>query len=337
MINRMQDFSENFSALIIEDNLGDFILIEDYLQEKFEKITLVHCQDYTTSVDYMKNSKEKFSVILLDLNLPDLGGIDLINSVLAKSAQVPIIILTGYSDLAMAKISLQIGVYDYLLKDEINPDILFKTIIFSLNRSSFINQIEAEKLNYENLFNFNPQPTWLLDLESFKIIHANIAAQKKYGYSLDDFLKISFTKLHPLGEELLIANKFNSTEDEESKNHFTHLLSNGQEIKVEIYFKEIQSNLDRGLIVQSNDISETLTRINTIEVQNEKLRSIAWTQSHVVRAPLSRILGIVNLIEQKTDNLEEILYWVKQLRISTEEMDTIVKKIINETNSLKEN
>jgi hypothetical protein len=64
MINRMQDFSENFSALIIEDNLGDFILIEDYLQEKFEKITLVHCQDYTTSVDYMKNSKEKFSVIL---------------------------------------------------------------------------------------------------------------------------------------------------------------------------------------------------------------------------------------------------------------------------------
>jgi signal transduction histidine kinase len=114
-------------------------------------------------------------------------------------------------------------------------------------------------------------------------------------------------------------------------------LSNGQEIKVEIYFKEIQSNLDRGLIVQSNDISETLTRINTIEVQNEKLRSIAWTQSHVVRAPLSRILGIVNLIEQKTDNLEEILYWVKQLRISTEEMDTIVKKIINETNSLKEN
>jgi DNA-binding NarL/FixJ family response regulator len=337
MINRMQDFSENFSALIIEDNLGDFILIEDYLQEKFEKITLVHCQDYTTSVDYMKNSKEKFSVILLDLNLPDLGGIELINSVLAKSAQVPIIILTGYSDLAMAKSSLQIGVYDYLVKDEINPDILFRTIIFSLNRSSFINQIEAEKLNYENLFNFNPQPTWLLNLESFKIIHANIAAQKKYGYSLDDFLKISFTKLHPLGEELLIVNKFNSTEDEESKNHFTHLLSNGQEIKVEIYFKEIQSNLDRGLIVQSNDISETLTRINTIEVQNEKLRSIAWTQSHVVRAPLSRILGIVNLIEQKTDNLEEILYWVKQLRISTEEMDTIVKKIINETNSLKEN
>lgn len=333
----MQDFSENFSALIIEDNLGDFILIEDYLQEKFEKITLVHCQDYTTSVDYMKNSKEKFSVILLDLNLPDLGGIELINSVLAKSAQVPIIILTGYSDLAMAKSSLQIGVYDYLVKDEINPDILFRTIIFSLNRSSFINQIEAEKLNYENLFNFNPQPTWLLNLESFKIIHANIAAQKKYGYSLDDFLKISFTKLHPLGEELLIVNKFNSTEDEESKNHFTHLLSNGQEIKVEIYFKEIQSNLDRGLIVQSNDISETLTRINTIEVQNEKLRSIAWTQSHVVRAPLSRILGIVNLIEQKTDNLEEILYWVKQLRISTEEMDTIVKKIINETNSLKEN
>jgi hypothetical protein len=49
--------------------------------------------------------------------------------------------------------------------------------------------------------------------------------------------------------------------------------------------------------VQSNDISETLKHINTIEVQNAKLKNIAWTQSHVVRAPLSRILGIIDLIE----------------------------------------
>jgi hypothetical protein len=48
--------------------------------------------------------------------------------------------------------------------------------------------------NLRKPFNFNPQPTWLLDLKSFKIINANIAAQKKYGYSLDDFLKMSLRK-----------------------------------------------------------------------------------------------------------------------------------------------
>jgi uncharacterized membrane protein YkgB len=50
--------------------------------------------------------------------------------------------------------------------------------------------------------------------------------------------------------------------------------------------------------VQSNDISETLKHINTIEVQNAKLKNIAWTQSHVVR-PLSRILGIIDLIVKR--------------------------------------
>jgi light-regulated signal transduction histidine kinase (bacteriophytochrome) len=80
--------------------------------------------------------------------------------------------------------------------------------------------------------------------------------------------------------------------------------------------------------VQSNDISETLKHINTIEVQNAKLKNIAWTQSHVVRAPLSRILGIIDLIEGETENFSEMLFWLKQLRISTNEMDGIVKKLL---------
>jgi light-regulated signal transduction histidine kinase (bacteriophytochrome) len=80
--------------------------------------------------------------------------------------------------------------------------------------------------------------------------------------------------------------------------------------------------------VQSNDISETLKHINTIEVQNAKLKNIAWTQSHVVRAPLSRILGIIDLIEGETENFSEMLFWLKQLRISTNEMDGIVKRLL---------
>ncbi|MFT4855248.1 MAG: PAS domain S-box-containing protein [Algoriphagus sp.] len=336
-MKQLQEFSENFSVLIIEDNQGDYVLIEDYLLEKFKKINIIHCPDYATSINYLQNSKEKTSIILLDLHLPDLGGIELINSIIPYSFKAPIIILTGYSDLDMAKSSLQAGIYDYLVKDEINPDILYKTIIFSLNRSHFINEIENEKHNYEDLFNFNPQPTWLLDLKSYKIISANIAAQQKYGYALDDFLKMSFTQLHPQEEKQRLEQKFTSKDDEIEKNHFTHLLGNGKEIKVKIYFRKIKSDSDTKLIVQSNDISETLDHIYTIELQNEKLKNIAWTQSHMVRAPLSRILGIVNLIEQQKDTLDDKLFWLKQLRVSTNEMDAIVKKIIDETKHLDQN
>jgi light-regulated signal transduction histidine kinase (bacteriophytochrome) len=73
--------------------------------------------------------------------------------------------------------------------------------------------------------------------------------------------------------------------------------------------------------VQSNDISEILNHINTIEVQNAKLKNIAWTQSHVVRAPLSRILGIIDLIEGETENFTNAVL-AKQLR-SSNEMDIL--------------
>jgi PAS domain S-box-containing protein len=335
-MNQIPDFSEKFTVLIIEDNQGDFVLVEDYLFEKFKQINIVHCLTYQTSINYLKNSKEKPALILLDLHLPDLWGLELINGILTHCFKIPIIILCGYSDLAMARSSIQTGIYDYLIKDEINPDILYRTIIFAFNRGSFINQIESGKLNYENLFNFNPQPTWLLDDESFKILHANIAAQKRYGHSLDDFLNMSFMQLHPKEEEQLIVNKFTSKEEHFSANQFSHFLSDGKEIKVEIYFKEIKSNSNSGVIVQSNDISEVLKYIQTIEIQNEKLRSIAWTQSHEVRAPLSRILGIINMIELQPDDRDEVLFWLKQLRVSSNELDDMIKKTVHETRQIKQ-
>jgi hypothetical protein len=63
-MNHIQDFSENLSVLIIEDNLGDFVLIEDYLLEKFKQINIVHYTDYTNSINYIQNSTEQISVIL---------------------------------------------------------------------------------------------------------------------------------------------------------------------------------------------------------------------------------------------------------------------------------
>jgi len=336
MIRALENFTEQLSIVVIEDNLGDFVLIEDYLIEKFKLVHVVHQRDFTSAVAYLKNSGNQVSLILLDLKLPDREGLDLVNEILALNCHVPIIILTGYSDLALAKHSLQIGISDYLIKDEINPIVLHKTISFALNRNSFVNYIEREKVNYENLFNFNPQPTWLLDARTLKVRNANIAAQKKYGYTLEAFLGMRFTELHPAHESSLIQKKLKSDSLGMMRYDFTHILVGGKEIKVAIYSKAINNSEASGLIVQSNDITKTLKRISTIELQNTKLREIAWTQSHIVRGPLCRILGIINLIEEEAGGLEDLQFWLKELRNSTNEMDDIVRRIVNQSNQFEE-
>ncbi len=101
-----------------------------------------------------------------------------------------------------------------------------------------------------------------------------------------------------------------------------------------------ENNEISGMIGISSDITqkvkyEKLLKQHTEELErsNTALKKIAWTQSHVVRAPIARILAVINLLEEQPDSLEEISFWIKQLKISTCEMDEIVKKIINETNN----
>lgn len=102
-----------------------------------------------------------------------------------------------------------------------------------------------------------------------------------------------------------------------------------------------ENNQLSGIIGISSDITqkvkyEKLLKQHSQELErsNAALKKIAWTQSHVVRAPLSRILAVINLIEEQPDSIEEISFWMNQLKISTNEMDDIVKKIISETNHL---
>lgn len=82
----------------------------------------------------------------------------------------------------------------------------------------------------------------------------------------------------------------------------------------------------QGILINSNDITEKINHINAIELQNSKLKEIAWIQSHIVRAPLSRILGLSNLIlESPDDDKEELL---RYLHISALELDEVIKDIV---------
>jgi PAS domain S-box-containing protein len=67
----------------------------------------------------------------------------------------------------------------------------------------------------------------------------------------------------------------------------------------------------------------------------EKLKKIAWTESHVVRAPLARMLSIIQLIEAR-DQEEDIQVWFDHLKSSSLELDDIVTKIVKEAHVIED-
>lgn len=89
----------------------------------------------------------------------------------------------------------------------------------------------------------------------------------------------------------------------------------------------------QGIVINSNDITEKTQYINAIELQNTKLKEIAWIQSHIVRAPLARILGLSNLIlENPDDDKNELL---RYLNISALELDTVIMEIVKRTEEVE--
>jgi transcriptional regulator with XRE-family HTH domain len=81
------------------------------------------------------------------------------------------------------------------------------------------------------------------------------------------------------------------------------------------------------------DITERIKFIDAIVNQNKALKEIAWIQSHVVRAPLARLMGVTQLLfETNYENKEgELRTLIKTLMDSALELDQIIKEISEKT------
>ena len=82
------------------------------------------------------------------------------------------------------------------------------------------------------------------------------------------------------------------------------------------------------------DITERLNYITAIEKQNKKLLEIAWMQSHIVRSPLTKIMGLVDLIKDFPKNNAEEDQLLEHLLTCTYELDNIIRSISEKTEQI---
>lgn len=84
------------------------------------------------------------------------------------------------------------------------------------------------------------------------------------------------------------------------------------------------------LIGINHDITDQQRIQSQIQDQNDRLKKIAWMQSHEIRKPVANIMGLLNLCELLNMDLQqhELLTYLKD---SAEELDTLIKNIIERT------
>jgi len=98
-----------------------------------------------------------------------------------------------------------------------------------------------------------------------------------------------------------------------------------------------EDNVISGVCITGRDVTASKIYLQKIEEQNKTLRDISWMQSHLVRAPLARIMGLTTLLIKEHDS-EDKAELLSYLSLSCQELDDIIKEItVNSHRNIEKN
>jgi signal transduction histidine kinase len=121
------------NVLLVEDNPTDAELVTYALRKASEALFHVeHVEQLEAAVARLAGGG--IDVALVDLSLPDSGGMETFQAIHAAAPTVPIVVLTGLDDEKVVLEMLHQGAQDYLLKHEVEPKLLARSLRFAIER-----------------------------------------------------------------------------------------------------------------------------------------------------------------------------------------------------------
>ena len=119
------DFDQELRILSVEDSDYDFDTIKEILEDN-DKITLQRAE--TIDKAFLTLDRTKFDVVLLDYLLPDGNGYDFLKKMGTRDTDIPVIVITGRGDDMIASQIIWAGAEDYLSKETVSSESLFRSI-----------------------------------------------------------------------------------------------------------------------------------------------------------------------------------------------------------------
>lgn len=158
---RLKDAANRVKVYLIEDD--DAILKSCEQALTLESFSVRTFKDATS---FLNLEPRQFPyVVITDVNLPDECGISVMNKVLAKQAEVPVIIMTGHGDINMAVDAMKEGAFDFIEKP-FSFDRLITTVRNAVEKAALLDQYNTLARNTaKQSFNLIGQSERLLKLK----------------------------------------------------------------------------------------------------------------------------------------------------------------------------
>ena len=181
-------------VLVLEDNSSDAQLLLHVLKRAglaVEHDIVWRAEDFKQAL-----SANHYDLVLGDFRLPGWTGADALQWMRASGCNLPFILVTSALGDEQAAACIKDGAADYILKDRLER--LPAAIIHVLEERRLCNErdlalkkLRESEQQYRLMFEANPNPMWVFNIETMKFLAVNEASVQHYGYTQKEFLSMS--------------------------------------------------------------------------------------------------------------------------------------------------
>ncbi len=192
--------TSDLNILLIEDNQADAALIDMMLdeigRELFQNYSLKRAENLAMGLKAL--NRESFSVVLLDLGLPDSSGLETLRRIGENAAHIPVIALTGLADEEFAAKAISMGAQDYLVKGKITGDSLYRSVLYSIERKKSELLLKDSEEKFRAFFELSGMGALQADPRTGRFTTVNRRFCEITGFSGEEILSLGFRELtHP--------------------------------------------------------------------------------------------------------------------------------------------
>ncbi len=192
--------NQQFKILMVEDDASDAELIVRELKRAGMRCDAHRVE---TAVEFRRELDEyQPHVILSDFSMPKFDGMEALAIAKRSHPEIPFIFVSGTIGEENAVRALQSGAIDYVLKGNLlrlPPAIerAMSEIRERRARQVLERELRESGKKYQRLFQSNPHPTWVYDIETLRFLVVNDAAVARYGFSREEFLAMTINDILP--------------------------------------------------------------------------------------------------------------------------------------------
>lgn len=295
------------NILIISASVDTLGFVVDQLMKAGIRKECIRTADLASVSDL--SDKNRPELILLHICHTGEKYFSLARSINAIYGDVPVIVISDtFSRLEAQKLKRD-GIKECLLLQDITPALLLQSVTYAMESTQMVAELEAARSElyaaysrYNKMFARNPIPMWIYDTDTLAFLEVNQAAIERYGYSRDEFMKMTLKDIRPEEDmEHFYRALALQEEGEELHEYYRHKTKQGEilYVSVQTHMTTVDGKLAK--MVQAIDVSDKVF----LDTENTKLEALVQRQRDNLDEILSSIEEVV--WSAKTDDLQ-ILY-----------------------------